>query len=419
MRRARWLSLIVLLSATAVLWAAAPAEKHIPVSGQADRRLASFDRLMLDFLRKYPEIPGAALAVGRHGKLIYSRGFGHADLDRKEPVQPDALFRIASVSKPLTAVAVLQLVEHGKLRLDDKVFDLLKLEALKDKGARFDERWHKITIQHLLHHTGGWDSDKAFDPMFANDDICKVLKVRSPATQADIIQYMLRHPLQFNPGARYAYSNFGYCLLGRVIEKASGKSYEDYVRKEVLQPVGARETRLGHTLRRDCAPNEVWYDCGGKKSDAILGPNIGKPVLLPYGAWSLEALDSHGGWIASAADLVRFAAAFDHPGKCKLLDAKSIETMFAPPPGEPGHQKNGKVKESYYACGWSVRPSGEGRTTWHMGLLDGTSTLLVRRADGLSWAVLFNSNGTEKTGEPADNIDGLVHQAADAVKEWP
>jgi CubicO group peptidase (beta-lactamase class C family) len=421
MRWVRCFVPVVVLSGTAALCAAtaAPGEKAIPVTGAAEPRLASFDRMMVKFLEERPEIRGAALAVGRHGRLIYSRGYGYADLERKHPVQPDSLFRIASVSKPLTAVAVLQLAEQGKLKLDDKVFDVLKPEEPKGKGVEFDPRWHRVTIQHLLQHTGGWDRGKAFDPMFVNDDVCKTLGVPSPATQGDIIRYMLRKPLQSDPGTHYAYSNFGYCLLGRVIEKVSGQSYEDYVRKHVLQPVGARDTRLGRTLRKERAEREVEYDCGGRRGDAILGPNRGKPVPLPYGVWSLEAMDSHGGWIASAPDLVRFAAAFDHPSRCKLLNAASIQTMFAPPPGDLGHRQDGTVKAVYYGCGWQVRPYPSGKNTWHTGLLAGTSTLLVRRNDGLSWAVLFNGSGDRKNGQPASAIDPLVHEAANAVREWP
>ena len=251
--------------------------------------------------------------------------------------------------------------------------------------------------------------------MFINGKVCEELKVKSPAQQKDIIHYMVGKPLDFNPGARYAYSNFGYCLLGRVIEKVSGLHYEEYVRREVLLPVGARSTHLGKTLREKHLVEEVFYDCGGKKSPAILGPNIGQPVLLPYGAWSLEALDSHGGWVSTAADLVRFASAFDHPQRC-ATGARSIETMFACPPGPAGHKKDGKPKDEFYGCGWSVRPDGKVRNTWHSGLLDGTSTLLVRRgSDNLTWAVLFNRQVPGQI-DAAGLIDPLVHAAADAVK---
>ncbi|HBI45603.1 MAG TPA: hypothetical protein DDY78_22540 [Planctomycetales bacterium] len=389
----------------------------LPVSGKANPNLASFDRVMEKVVREH-HVPGAALAVARNGRIVYARGYGYADLDKKEPVEPNALFRIASVTKPFTAVAVLQLVEGGKLHLNDKVFHVLELKAPNGPKVTFDERWKNVTILHLLQHRGGWDSEKSFDPMFRSLDICKEIKVAPPADQDAIIQYMLRRPLDFDPGERYAYSNFGYCLLGRVIEKVSEKRYEEYVKEKVLAPLGIERMRLGMTLPEERAKGEVRYYDG--EGVAIMGPHIGKAVPWPYGGWCLESMDSHGGWIASAEALVRFGAAFNRPKQCKILDAKSIQTMFARPPGAAGENKKGKPADFWYGCGWSVRPVGDGKeNTWHNGALDGTSTLLVRRSDGLTWAALFNSREEVKGQEPADAIDGLLHEAADAVKRWP
>jgi N-acyl-D-amino-acid deacylase len=390
----------------------------LPVSGTANPNLASFDRVMEKVVREH-HVPGAALAVARNGRIVYARGYGYADLDKKEPVEPNAMFRIASVSKPFTAVAVLQLVEHGKLRLNDKVFHVLQLKAPDDPKVKFDERWKNVTILDLLQHRGGWDPEKSFDPMFRSPAICKEMKVAPPADQEAIIHYMLRRPLDFDLGERYAYSNFGYCLLGRVIEKVSGKRYEEYVKEKVLAPLGIERMRQGRTLPDGRARGEVQYYAAGEGT-AIMGPNIGKKELWPYGCWCIESMDSHGGWIASAEALVRFGAALNRPKQCKILDAKSIQIMFARPPGAAGENKNGKPADSWYGCGWSVRPAGDGKeNTWHNGSLDGTSTLLVRRSDGLTWAALFNSREAVKGQEPAGEIDGLLHEAADAVKHWP
>jgi CubicO group peptidase (beta-lactamase class C family) len=395
-----------------------PAE--LPQTGPKDANLASFDKLMTTFVHKN-DLPGAALAVAKDGRVVYSRGFGFADREKKEPVRPNSLFRIASISKPITAAAILQLVERKKLKLDDKVFEVLEL--VEPNGAKFDGRWKKVTILQLLQHTGGWNRDRkgAFDPMFYSPEIVKELKVRTPADAHAIIRFMLRLPLDFDPGTEYHYSNFGYCLLGRVVEKVSGQSYEDYVQKHVLAPLGIENMRLGHTLLRGRAEGEVKYYVPERDRPlAIMGTDVGKPVPEPYGAWNLEAMDSHGGWIASAADLVRFASAFDHPKKCKILNEKSIEIMFARPEGEPGKNKSGNPSGPYYACGWEVHPFQDGtRNTWHGGSLPGSSTLLVRRADGLTWAVLFNSRNMPGKVEPADAIDPLLHDAADAVKKWP
>ena len=178
--------------------------------------------------------------------------------------------------------------------------------------------------------------------------------------------------------------------------------------------------RIGHTLRKDRAPGEVrYYGAPGKTTDAVVGPRMGKPVPWPYGGWYLEALDAHGGWIASAPDLVRFASAFDVPEQCPILTARGVHTMFARPSGLAGHTRKGAPRDSFYACGWQVRPVSGGANTWHSGSLDGTNALLVRRHDGLSWAVLFNSREEFKKEEPAVAIDGPLHEAADAVKTWP
>jgi CubicO group peptidase (beta-lactamase class C family) len=416
MPRRRYLLLILAATAYLPFALGQPAEPMIPATGAADPRLAPFDDMMIDFLKKHPQVPGAALAVAREGEIVYNRGFGSAD--GKMPVRPRSRFRVASISKPITAAAILQLIERGKLKLDDKVFDILDLERFK-VAASFDPRWQTITIRQLLQHTAGFDRDKSFDPMFVNSRICGEFRIESPALPKDIMRYMLRRPLDFNPGDRYAYSNFGYCLLGRVIETISGTAYEDYVRREVLLPVGASDTFLGKTLPEDRLPDEVHYFCAGKTGLAIVGPQTGAKVPVPYGVWRQESLDSHGGWVSTASDLVRFAASFDKPNACPILSAESIETMFACPPGAAGHQPSGAEKSVYYACGWNVRPGKLGRSTWHTGSLTGTSTLLVRRGKGnLTWAVLFNGNAAPQKAA-ATIIDPLVHVAADAVKEWP
>jgi CubicO group peptidase (beta-lactamase class C family) len=392
----------------------------LPRTGIDDANLASFDEMMERFVIDQ-EVPGAALAVAKDGKLVYARGFGYADRDPKSKmlVQPHSKFRIASISKPITAAAILRLIEMGKLKLDDHAFDLLKLAP--PAMAEVDPRLHKVTIRELLQHTAGFDRDKSFDPMFRPIIIAKALGTPPPADPEHIVRYMLGHKLDFDPGARYAYSNFGYCVLGRVIEKVSGKGYEAFVHDAILKPLAIADTQLGKTLER--AKGEVKYvDLKGRTGPAVVGPERGKQVPWPYGAWYLEAMDAHGGWISTAPDLVRYASSLNDPKKCPILKAESIRTMFARPTGLAGYEKNGKPLDVYYGCGWEVRVVNDktGATnTWHGGSLDGTSTLLVRRADGLTWAVLFNARENRKGKELAGLIDPLVHEAADRVKQWP
>ena len=369
--------------------------------------------------------PGAALAVTYHGRLVYARGFGYANLERHEPVRPASLFRIASVSKPFTATAVMHLVEQGKLRLDDRVFPLLKLQPHLERGARLDPRWHDITVRQCLQHTAGWNRDKSFDPMAAEtaEQVAKALRVPLPIHPKQIIRYTMGKPLDFAPGTAYAYSNFGYCVLGRVIEAVSGKPYHELVRQKILAPLGIRDMQLGKNLLRDRAPGEVkYYD-----SRQTHRPGHLRTEDRRAGAAALRRrmhrddgcqrrLDRLGG---GPGPLCRRSG---RPETMPILSEDSIRTMLAPPPGTVGHGPKGRPKPTYYACGWEVRPAAgqSGKyTKWHTGLLAGSSTLLVCRDDGINWAVLFNSDAGKDGKEFAGLIDPLLHKPASGIKDWP
>jgi N-acyl-D-amino-acid deacylase len=395
------------------------ATDRVPVSGESVPALAPFDRLMTSFVKNH-QVPGAALAVSRHGKIVYARGFGYADVDRHRPVEPDSLFRIASVSKPLTATAVMQLAAEKRIALNDSVFD--RLPAREWLSPKADDRLKRVTIRQLLHHTGGWDRSVSFDPIGRPLEIAKTLRKALPVGPNEVVRYTLTLPLDFAPGTRYAYSNVGYLLLGRLIEEVSGLNYQAFVKEKVLAPIGVTRTKLGRAWVDDLDRDEVrYFDSKRREWPAVNGPRLGAKVPLVYGGENFEAFEAHGGWIASTIDLVRFASAFDDPANSKLLDANGIAEMFARPEGAPGFADDGKPRPAFYACGWNVRPVGqEGRAnTWHSGLIAGTSSILVRRYDGLNWAVLFNIDSAP-TGETLSGlIDPLVHQAANAVKTWP
>ncbi len=337
-------------------------------------------------------------------------------------VQPDTLFRIASISKPITAAAILQLVDDGRLGTGRS---RARPSAVHTSGSHrrgVDSRWQDVTIRHVLQHRGGWDRELSFDPMFRSVEIASSLGLQSPAGPHDIVRFMLSQPLDFAPGQRYAYSNFGYCLLGRVIESATGMDYETYVRRDVLGPLGIGRMRIGKTLASGRAEGEArYYEPASATGPAVVGEQLGVLVPRPYGAWYLEAMDAHGGWIASAIDLVRFATRLQSARPSGVLSPDSLEAMAACPPGVAGHDQEGAAKDSYYGLGWSVRPVGRagGCNLWHAGGFSGSSTLLVIRHDGLCWAVLFNTSENADGKTPAEKIDPLIHQAADAVGTWP
>ena len=389
--------------------------------GLQDLRLRSFDELMDSFIED-PLIPGAALAIANKGKLIFARAYGWANESKGKPVLPDSLFRIASLSKPITAAAILHLAQEKRLQLDDKAIDHLYSSLGAAISPLRDKRISQISIRQLLNHTAGFDRHHSFDPMFRSRMIQRELKLTTLPTAVDIIRYVLGRELDFSPGQRYAYSNIGYNILGRIIERSSSMAYEDYVQSSILRPMSITGMRLGATSRNERSPREVTYSDHRSKSRSIF-EDSGSASLVsrPYGAWHLEAMDAHGGWIASAIDLVRFADLLLSKNKGPLKP--SFRTQIQSRPASPvGINEEGELNQVYYGYGWSIRKiPGKGVNLWHTGLLDGSATILVKRHDGLTWAALFNSRSG--TGEERQNlalaIDPFLHQAAAKVAEWP
>lgn len=378
-----------------LLAAAGVLADELPTTGAPQPELAEFDAWMQKFLADY-KIPGASLAIVEDGKLVYSRGFGWADRETKEQVQPESLFRIASVSKPITAAAIFKLIDQKKLKLDDKVLDHLKYEPHFEKDGKFDERWKQITIEHCLSHTGGWDRDKSYDPMFQAIRMAKSMQIELPILPEHIIRFQLGQLLDFAPGERYAYSNFGYSLLGRIIEKVSGQAYEKYVQQEVLKPLGITRARIGGSLLAERAEGEVkYYHIGDGEGTAVVGPGAGvKKVPIGYGTWRQETLDSHGGWIASAPDLAKFAAAFDETDdnqtRSKLLTIDSVQQMISVYV-ETAPAAEGRPAK-FYGLGWMTEPAPNRRAfiARHGGALPCTAASLMHFPNGVNLAILTN-----------------------------
>jgi N-acyl-D-amino-acid deacylase len=180
--------------------------------------------------------------------------------------------------------------------------------------------------------------------------------------------------------------------------------------------------RLGKTLLEGRTEGEVrYYVARGATGEAVMGPDLGKQVSWPYGAWCLEAMDSHGAWVASAPDLIRFACAFDDPNRSPLLKRETINTMFSRPGEGAGFDSKGQPRISYCGCGWFVKRVGKNGEVnrSHTGSLDGTSTLLLCRPDGVNIAVLFNIRNGSRERVPARAIGPLLELITDQVAEWP
>ena len=309
-------------------------------------------------------VPGAALAMAVDGRLVFARGYTW-DAAEVEPVQPESLFRIASMSKPITSVAIHQLIERGLLSYETRLVDVLDLQP--PPGHQPDPRLADVTVDHLLYHTGGWDRDLSFDPMFIDTVVAATVGVELPISKADIATYMTGQPMQFEPGSRYAYSNYGYCLLGMIIEQVTGRDYSEWVAENVFQPIGVGRPRRGHTVIHERAPGEVRYHGSGGED--------------PY-RWNIENMDAHGGWILSAPDYARFLSAlFDDFDSSPLLSRQSLVNMVT---------VNPDTSESY-GRGWAVFTDGGQTVYGHQGSLPGTLTSARWTPPGIVVVALINT----------------------------
>jgi CubicO group peptidase (beta-lactamase class C family) len=369
------------------LAAAARARAQTRVAGISASEHAAMDAVAGAVMGKF-DVPGLSVAIAHQGQLVYQQGFGFAELgaglrdrQRGERMSPANLFRIASLSKPVTSVAIFTLAERGRLRLSDKVFGPGAILGTDYGAPPYKPFIADITVEHLLTHTaGGWQNDGS-DPMFHHPKM----------DHRQLIAWTLANqPLRNPPGRSYAYSNFGYCVLGRVIEKLTGESYAAFVRGQILERCGVRDMRIAGNTLAQRAPNEVRY--------------YAERGADPYGM-NVSRMDSHGGWIASAPDLVRFLIHVDgFPTVPDILKPDTLRTMTTP----SAASNNG------YAKGWAVNRQNN---WWHTGLLDGTTTLMVRTSSGLCWAALTNcSRATPKGLDSA--LDDMVWQMVGKVKAW-
>ena len=392
-----------------------PPQSEFPITGAAMPGMAPFEKSVHDIMRKYG-LPGGAFALVRDGKLIYARGFGYADVENKTPVEPDALFRIASVSKPLTSAAIMKLVEEGKITLDDRVAPLIA-HLIPAPGATVDPRWEQITIRHLLNHSGGWDRSKpngGFDPIDRPLIAAASVNAPAPASSETLIRYMKGMPLDFNPGEKFAYSNFGFIILGRVIERVSGMSYPEYVRTRVLLPVGAKRTQQGKSRMGAALADEVKYYVPGAALNWPMVPSVfpGEGMVpLNYGGYHLEAGDASGAWVSSTIDLLRFVTGVD--GRASPPDIFSPQLVAEMTSYGVTVCPDGTC---YYAGGWFVRPVQGGATWWHGGDLPGTKTFLVRSYYNVSWVALFNA-GTP-VNVPSE-LDAALWSALAGITSFP
>lgn len=366
------------------------------------KEFAGMERIIGSFIRRW-EIAGASIAVAKDGKLVFARGFGFADKSKNLMTEPYNKFRIASISKLVTAVAVMKLQEEGKLSVNDKVFGRDGILNDSFYSEPKDKRVYDITVAHLLSHEGGWTT-RWGDQMFIPFVVADQMGVLPPVDTKTIVRFALNKNLHFTPGTGRSYSNLGYAILGLVIEKVSGMSYGEYCKKAILEPLGIYDMTLARNMASQRAPYEVTYY---EPSDAVLKPSIygsGEMVPASYGGNDIEALGGAGAWVATAPDLMKLLLAVDgFESKRDILSDESITFMT--------DNNNG-----YAPIGWKTTIYDG--TWWRTGSFPGSAGMMKRQPDGTAWIVLLNSSAWNGP-EISTDINYMMARALSQVKAWP
>lgn len=356
-----------ILFAIALLWLAQSCKKNDVADSPhvTQNNIAAIDDRVIAWMNDN-SMPGASLAVSVNGKLAYRKAYGLADENTRDSVTVDSRFRIASVSKLITSVAVLKLIEAGKFNIDDKVFGSSGLLGTLYGTPPYKQYVTDITVSNLLHHTsGGWGQDN--DPSFWN----------LPSDRKSTIDLTLNTvPLTNAPGTKFIYSNFGYMLLAAIVEKVSGKTYEQFAADEIFSKTGMTKTETGGNTLAERKTGEVNYYGQGADVPYVYTMNLPRAV----GAWN---------WISTPTDLLRFATAVDSfSTRPDIISPQTLQKMITTTPESIGWGW-------HFGCGWVVE-SGE----WFWwGSLAGTFSILYRNNNGICIAAISNS----RTQRPGSN----------------
>jgi CubicO group peptidase (beta-lactamase class C family) len=363
-----------------------PTVEDMPPTPAGSPALPTFDGVIANWVVAN-SLAGAQVVVAQDGRIVYARAYGQADVYSGAPVRVDSRFRIASLSKPLAAVAVMQLVEQGRLSLDQPVFPFLRPILALPVGP--DPRTATITVRELLNHSSGFDG--ALDPFF-NDDT-KVIAQFGPTGPPSCVAtaaWFLTFPLHDDPGTKRNYTNMNYCLIGLLIQAVTGQSYERYIDDHVLAPRGVSDMRVAGT--RDLQPLDVNH--------------VTPPAAAIGGGYFMEALGAAGNWLGTATDMVRFLDGLDpaHPGPM-LVSPATAALMKARPSYDP---------ETVY-WGLGLEMFDNGAAYGHTGSLANSRTMMMHRSDGITWAIMVNGRIKDHPTE----LRNVMEAALATVTSWP
>ncbi len=340
--------------------------------------LHPMDKDIRIFMQRW-NIKGLSLAVMRRDSLLYAKGYGWADEEKKVEMAPGTLLRLASVSKLITAVGVMTLVENGSLSLDGKVFgpdgilnDEVFTKAIKDK------KYYRITVENLLRHEAGF-SVRGGDPMFSTREVMSRFSLAAPPDHETLVRCLLQRPLRHVPGTTQEYSNLGYLLLSMIIEKVTGTEYEEWMQKNVLKKAGCKDFHIAQNYYAKRFKGESRYYVQPNDEPVPEFNGSGKDVVRCYGGNDIRALSGAGAWVASVPELARFVASIDgRPGVPDILSKGSVEEMTR------------YYDEATYALGWNETRPDKGWT--RTGTFSGTSALIWNFPDGECWLLVTNTS---------------------------
>ena len=349
---------------------------QLPVSGQPVPELQIFDDAMQAFM-DYHGIQAGVLGVMKDGRIIYLRGFGWRDKAHTTVLPENAMMRLASVTKPVTAAGIRRLIDWGTFDLHDYVFalgqasppgpGLLVYPAFPEVREDLIEI---ITVDHCLRHRGGWnrEPDDVPDLTYMEIAIASDMGISSPPGRVNTVRWIMGQGLQFFPGTERHYSNIGYLLLGLILEQESGMDYISFIRRYVLTEsmwFPETEFELGRTFPADRNPREPWYD------DDVLAISVFDPwsfpptwVRRPDGSWDHEARTGQGALIASAVPMLNYLETYT---------ANGINI---------GVPLTGRIHED------------------HGGSLKGTNVVAQQRTDGINFVLLINKRNPDSDGIP-------------------
>lgn len=306
------------------------------------------------------QTPGIAIAVERHGHLLLARGFGLENVEANSRTSAETVFRIGSITKQFTSTAVMQLVEQGKIGLDDEITKYL---------PDYPTQGNRVTIRHLLTHTSGIKSYTSLGPKFWTE------ASRLDLSNDQMLALFKDVPFDFKPGEKYLYNNSAFFLLGVIIEKVTGVPYRTYIDEKVFQPLGLAST--SYCDDRAIVPHRAaGYDAqGGRVLNAV-------PL-------SLNTPGAAGSLCSTVLDLVRWQQAFDAARPISGASRDQIRTS--------GKLNDGKATN--YGFGLSVGPFEGHRAFTHSGGINGFASWQARYPDDeLTVTVLTNSSSGPATG---------------------